>query len=127
MFSHSDLKLFLPKISNSTAPSDVIPTGLGKIVLINCPDCFIALINSTLQTGYFPNQFKQGVVTPLIKISNLDPELLSSYHTVTNLRLLSEVIERAVFEQINCYLESNNHMSKYQSAFRCSRSTKRHC
>ena len=62
------------------------------------------------------------VVRPLIKKSSLDPDLLS-YRLVTNLRVLSKVIERVVFEQINFYLESNNLMSKYQSAFRCSHST----
>ena len=60
---------------------------------------------------------------PLINKSNLDHELLSSYRPLTNLRFLSKVIERVVFEQINFYLESNNLMSKYQSAFRNSHST----
>ena len=117
------MQLFLPKISNSTAPNDVIPTRLCKIVLTNSPDYFIALINLTLKTGYFPNQFKKGVVRPLIKKSNLDPELLASYRPVTNLRFMSKVVERVVFEQIYMYLESNNLRSKYQSAFRCSHST----
>ena len=89
----------------------------------NSPDYFIALIILTLQTGYFPNQFKQGVVRPLIKKSNLDSELLSSYRGVTNLRILSKVMERVVFEQFNFYLESNDLMSKYQRAFCCSLST----
>ena len=118
------MKLLLPKISNSTAPNDVIPTSLCKVVLNNSPD-FIALINLTLQKGYFPNQFKQGVVRPLLKNSNLEPELLSSYRPVTNLRFMSKVVERVVFEQINLYLESNNLRSKYQSAFRCSHSRER--
>ena len=116
VFTLSDLKLLLPKISNSTAPNDVIPTSLCKIVLTNSPDYFISLIILTLQTGYFPNQFKQGVVRPLIKNSNLDPEL-SSYRPVTNLRFMSKVVERVVFEQINLYLESNNLRCRYQSAF----------
>ena len=115
--------LLLPKITNSTVPSDVFPTRLSKIVLTNSPDYFITLINLTLQKGYFPNQFKQGVMMPLLKKSNLDSELLSSYRPVTNLRFLSKVIEGVVFEQISFYLESYNLMSKYQSAFRCSHST----
>ena len=60
---------------------------------------------------------------PLIKKSNLDPEMLSSYRPVTNLRFLLKVNERVVLEQINFYLESNNLTSKYQSAFRCWHST----
>ena len=108
---------------NSAAPSDVIPTRLSKIVLTNSPDYSFELINSALQTGYFTNKFKQGVVRQLITNSNLDPELLSSYCSVTNLRFLSKVVERVVFEQINLYLETNDLQSRYQSAFRCLNST----
>ena len=100
VFTLSKLQLLLPKISNSTA------TRLREIFLTNSPDYFIALINLTLQSGYF-----QKSILP-----NLDPELFSSYRPVTNLRFLSKVIERVVFEQINFYLKSNNLMSKYQSA-----------
>ena len=60
---------------------------------------------------------------PLIKKSNLDPELLSSYHPRANLILMSKFFWKSCFEQINLYLESNNLRSKYQSAFRCSHST----
>ena len=104
------------------APNDVIPTRLCKTVLTNSQDYFIALINLTLQTGCFPNQFKQGVVRPLIKKSNLDPELLSSYRPVKNLRFMTKVVERFVFEQIICIWTLINLRSKYQSAFRCSHS-----
>ena len=100
VFILSDLKLILPKISNSTAPRDLIPTRLCKTVLTNFPDYVIATINLILQTRYFPNQLKQGTVKPLIKKSELDPELLSSYRHVTNLRFLSKVVERVVFEKL---------------------------
>ena len=84
--------------------------------------CFNHFINLTLQTGCFPNQCKQGVVRPLIKKSNLDPELLSSYRPVKNLRFMSKVVVRIVFEQIICIWTLINLRSKYQSAFRCSHS-----
>ena len=86
VFTLSNLQLLLPKISNSTAPSDVIPTRLCKIVLTNSPEYFIALIILILHTGYFPKQFKQRVARPLIKKSNLDP-VLSSYRLLTNLKI----------------------------------------
>ena len=76
--------------------------GDAKIVLTNASDYFIALIILTLQTGYFPNQFKQGVLRPLIKKFNLDPELLSSYRPVTNLRFLSKFVERVVWSKLIC-------------------------
>ena len=59
---------------------------------------------------------------PLIKKSDLDPDLLSSYRPVTNLRLLTKVNERVIFEQTNLYLKSNDLMNKYQSAYHCPQS-----
>ena len=50
VFTLIKLQLLLPKISNTTASTDVIPTRLCKIVLTNYPDHFIALINSILKT-----------------------------------------------------------------------------
>ena len=44
VFTLSNLQLLLQKISNCTAPSDVVPTSLCKIVLTNSSDYFIALI-----------------------------------------------------------------------------------
>ena len=42
VFTLSDLKLLLPKFLNSSAPNDIIPLKLCKIVLKNSPDYFIA-------------------------------------------------------------------------------------
>ena len=98
----SDLKFLLQKILNSTAPNDVIPTRLRQIVLTNSPDYFIAWINFTMQTGYYPNQFKQVVVRPLIKKTNLDPEMFSSDRPVTNLRFMSKFVVEFFLSKLFC-------------------------
>ena len=72
VFTLSELKLLYQRIPNSTAPSVVIQTRVCKFAFTNSPDYFIALNNLTLQTVYFPYQFKQVVVRLLIKNSNLD-------------------------------------------------------
>ena len=60
---------------------------------------------------------------PLIKKSNLDSALLSSFRPVKNLKFFSKVDEEVVFEQITLYLESKKLTKMYQSAFLCSHST----
>ena len=53
VFTLSDLQLLLPKISNSTTPSDVIPTRLCKIVLTNCVNQFNSsdrILSKSIQT-----------------------------------------------------------------------------
>ena len=67
LVSSSDLSLTLNKISNSTAPHDVIPTHVLKVI-INCyVQSFTDLINSILLTGVFPSSLKQRIIIPLHK------------------------------------------------------------
>ena len=63
-----------------------------------------------------PEPSKKAVVKPLIKKSNLDPEVLSNYRTVSNLPYLSKILERAVADQLQARLDANNFHVKFQSA-----------
>ena len=67
LISSSDLRLTLNKISNSTAPHDIIPTHVLKAV-INCyVESSTDLIISILLTGVFPSSLKQRIIIPLHK------------------------------------------------------------
>ena len=67
LVSSSDLRLTLNKISNSTAPHDIIPTHVLKVI-INCyVESFTDLINSIFLTGVLPSSLKQGIIIPLHK------------------------------------------------------------
>ena len=65
-----------------------------------------------------PEPSKKAVVKPLIKKSNLDPEVLSDYRPVSNPPYLSKIIERAVAYQLLTHLEGNSLHAKFQSACR---------
>ena len=68
-----------------------------------------------------PRSFKKAVVKPLIKKSNLDPEVL--YRPVSNLPYLSKILERAVADQLQTHLDVNNLHAKFQSSYRRGHST----
>ena len=75
---------------------DPIPTHLlKKIVTVLLPSLVI-LVNKSLSSGCFPESFKRASVTPLLKKSSLDPNILSNYRPVSGLPFLSKVIERVV-------------------------------
>ena len=102
---------------------DPIPTVLVK----KCIDVLVrpitAIINSSLMTGVFPSQFKHGLVTPIIKKKDLDPELLKNYRPITNLSFLSKTTERVVSNQLHQYLQVNGLYARMQSAYRPNHST----
>jgi hypothetical protein len=51
---------------------------------------------------------KLVVVTPLLKKPDLNPDVLNNYRPVSNLSLLSKIIECAVVKQLHVYLETRS-------------------
>ena len=80
-------------------------------------------INDSLASGHVPIDFKQALVTPLLKKQNLDINVLKNYRPVSNLSFLSKVLERVVLFQINDHLSKNNLNEKLQSAYKSGHST----
>ena len=75
------------------------------------------MINLSLSEGYFPNQFKTAIVTPLLKKPSLDKSVLKNYRPVSGLNFVSKLIERTISKQLKDYLLSNNLDNIYQSAY----------
>ena len=76
------------------------------------------MVNMSLSTGVFPDCFKNSYVKPLIKSQTLDGNSLSSYRQVSNLTLISKIIESAVSNQLQTHFEANNLLHKNQPAHR---------
>ena len=84
---------------------------------------FMALLfNKSLASGCFPSKFKHAVVRPLLKKSGLDVCDMN-YRPVSNLSLLSKLLEKVVRSRFQEFLDSNNLMPETQSAYRRGHST----
>jgi hypothetical protein len=81
------------------------------------------IINLSLSSGVFPDEMKLALVTPVLKKSDLDSNVLSNYRPVSNLSFLSKLVERVVVKQLTFHLESENLMVPVQSAYRKNHST----
>ncbi|XP_029958222.1 uncharacterized protein LOC115396479, partial [Salarias fasciatus] len=108
---------------SETCLLDPIPTPLFKSLYGFLEEQILNIMNSSLQTGVFPTAFKTAVVKPLLKKSNLDPDVFNNYRPVSNLPFLSKVLERLVFNQVNDFLMINNILERHQSGFRVNHST----
>ena len=72
----------------------------------------------SLQSSKFPQQFRNALVTPLLKKPTLDPENLKNFRPVSNLSFISKVIEKVVYSQITYHLIEHNLHEPLQSAYR---------
>ena len=81
-------------------------------------DCITSIVNDSLMRGEMPLCFRKAVISPLLKKSNLDINVLKNYRPVSNLPFLSKVIEKAVAAQITSHLNKYDLFEKHQSAYR---------
>ncbi|XP_054864080.1 uncharacterized protein LOC129348233 [Amphiprion ocellaris] len=111
------------QVNPTTCLLDPIPTPLLKSFYGFFEEQFLNIINCSVQTGVFPTAFKTAVVKPLLKKSNLDPNVLNNYRPVSNLPFLSKILEKLAFNQVSDFLNRINILEKHQSGFRMNHST----
>ena len=96
---------------------DPIPTSLLKKCSAVLLPTITNIINLSLSTATVPDNFKQSIVTPLLKKPSLDKESFSNYRPISNLSLLSKLTERIVKQRLDSHLSTNSLFNKYQSAY----------
>ena len=65
------------------------------------------IINVTLTTGQYLDEWKIAVVRPLIKGPNLDTEY-KNYYPISNLSFMSKLIEKAAQTQLMTHFTEHN-------------------
>lgn len=76
------------------------------------------MVNTSFKLGHFPESLKTAILTPIIKSAKLDKELFNNYRPVSNLTILSKILEKSVLQQLTQHLQTNQLYCKYQSAYR---------
>ena len=102
---------------------DPIPTSLLKEHAVTLAPTITNIVNLSMLTGEIPAELKQAIVTPLLKQSSLDPNILKHYRPVSNLSYVSKLLEKVVAIQLSQHLLNNNLYEPYQSAYRTCHNT----
>ena len=107
--------------SSKSTGLDEIPARFLKdaAVFLKLPITFI--INMSISENYVPDNMKIARVKPLFKKnSNLD---VGNYRPVSILSIVSKILEKSVYSQLEKFLIDNNLLYELQSGFRNSYST----
>ena len=76
------------------------------------------IVNLSLVSCLLPSALKNAVLTPLLKKPNLDHEVRSNFRPISNLKVISNVIEKVVAVRLQAYLDSYQFTEPLQSAYK---------
>ena len=102
---------------------DPVPTWLLKDSIELLAPFITNVINISLSNGCVSPLLKNAYITPLVKKSGLDVNEACNYRPVSNLSVLSKILERAVSQQLQRYLSRAGLFPSNQSAYRKYHST----
>ena len=104
-------------IAHAHAP---IPTRLLKECASVLVPTITNIVNFSLTSGQFHPILKESVISPLLKKSTLDKHELSNYRPISNLSVISKIIERVVKSRLIDHLTFskllNQHISSWMTA-----------
>ena len=103
--------------SKKSCPIDPAPTSLVVSCLDELLPVITCLINGSMKIGYFPCDWKEGLVTPLLKLAGLLSDF-KNLRPISNLQYISKLTERAVFEQTHAHMTNHSLYPLLQSAYR---------
>ena len=113
-----ELEKRIKGISNKFCDLDPIPTFLLKSCIDVLHPVLLHIINSSIRTSEFPADLKKAVIKPTLKKEGADRDCLKNYRPVSNLPVISKLIEKVVLDQLNRHLVDNDLHCSMQSGYR---------
>ena len=114
MITSEEMIKIVSVMNKTTCSSDPFPYKLLMFHLPTIINTITHMINLCISTNVFPSSCKSAIVLPLIN---------KNYRPVSNLLFLSKLIEKVIFSRILTHIVDNDLIDKFQSAYRCGRST----
>ena len=108
--------------SKATCQLDPIPTRLVKNCAYELAPVIARMINTSLDSGCVPENWKLALIVPLLKKLGLEL-VFNSFRPVSNLPFVSKVAEKAVISQLLGHCNENAPLPTNQSSYRQYHST----
>jgi hypothetical protein len=121
--TEADVIELLKSLPDKQCSSDPMPTWLLKANSDILAPFLCRLFCESLESGTVSLTLKSAYITPILKKSDLDPTDPKSYRPISNLSVLSKMMERLVSKQLVTYLKENNLLPDLQSAYKVNHST----
>jgi len=107
------------QLPNTSSAKDLMATSVLKQVVNLVAPYFTELFNRSLAASHFPSGYKEVFVNK----AGLNTTDVSSYRPISNLSVVSKLLERIVVRQLMAYFSSPDLLPTLQSGFRPGHST----
>ena len=122
-FTEAELNDAIKKLKNKKAPGkDGVCNEMIKHLGPIARQKLLELFNQSWRSGIYPTAWKEATIIPILK-KGKDPKKKTSYRPISLLSCLGKTLERMVNKRLMWYLETNNLITKEQTAFRKNRNT----
>ncbi|CAB4039483.1 Hypothetical predicted protein, partial [Paramuricea clavata] len=113
-----EIKNIIDIVGKKSCELDPVPARIFQ----SCQKTLLPIItkisNESLQSGCMPGKLKEAVLKPKLKKDSLEYEEYTNFRPISNLKLLSKVIEKAAAGQRLEHLANNNLEEPFQSAYK---------
>ncbi|CAB4035181.1 Hypothetical predicted protein, partial [Paramuricea clavata] len=113
-----EIKNIIDIVGKKSCELDPVPAKIFQ----SCQKTLLPIItkisNESLQSGCMPGKLKEAVLKPKLKKDSLEYEEYTNFRPISNLKLLSKVIEKAAAGQLLEHLANNNLEEPFQSAYK---------
>ena len=87
-------------------------------LVLSCLPIILKIVNQSVESRHFPSSLKTAALSPPLQKANLDHEVLANYRPISNLKVISKIIEKVVAVRLQKYLEANQLNGPLQSAYK---------
>ena len=105
-------------ISNKSCKLDPMPFWLIKSCFNSTIHIISKIINTSFNEGIFPNALKEAIINVHLKHPNKDKNNLANYRPVSNIPILSKMLEKAAAIQLITHLKNVGLFDNHQSAYK---------
>ena len=106
-----------------SSPRDPIHLSLFKRIDYPLSNYILTIIKLSFTKGSREYINKHAIICPIIKDHNINKNILGNSRPVSQITLISKLTEKIVNKQIIKYIEENNLLDEFQSAYRALHST----
>ncbi|XP_068675718.1 uncharacterized protein [Montipora foliosa] len=121
--TQEEIKKFSRKSLSKSCELDPLPAVVLKGCFIVLLPTITRIINLSLSTGVMPDALKVAILSPMLKKSDADFEQFQNFRPISNLKVVSKLVEKAVAIQLTDHVMSHHLDETFQSAYKNFHST----